>query len=186
MPRSASPSKTKPSPIVGKKKIEEFVAKRPNKEELLDKNILKSGAVAPGLASKQSELEKSKVKDTINSHLTARPTTDHLVEQNVLMVDPTSKTAPTGQILQAQQALKKSQVSDSLTKKLDARKSETDLLTRNILKAPTTVSGALVNAQQSLQRSQVEDTISQQIKKVAEKQGGKSPAAPKKASPKKK
>eukprot|EP00158_Paraphelidium_tribonemae_P006758 Partr_v1_DN27961_c1_g1_i1_m11684 putative RPEL repeat protein len=134
MPRSASPSKTKPSPIVGKKKIEEFVAKRPNKEELLDKNILKSGAVAPGLASKQSELEKSKVKDTINSHLTARPTTDHLVEQNVLMVDPTSKTAPTGQILQAQQALKKSQVSDSLTKKLDARKSETDLLTRNILK----------------------------------------------------
>ncbi|EPQ29314.1 uncharacterized protein PFL1_03069 [Pseudozyma flocculosa PF-1] len=69
-------------------KVENFLEKRPERDELLKKGILKNdgdGKIAPALQAKREELERSRLGDKLEKDIAARPDADKLRAQGILV-----------------------------------------------------------------------------------------------------
>ncbi|OAA82237.1 RPEL repeat protein [Akanthomyces lecanii RCEF 1005] len=78
------------SPIERKNSLENHLQHRPDRAELVDKNILPASSAAPGLLSQQKELEKHMLGDKLNDKISNRPAPETLVKDGVLREDPRS------------------------------------------------------------------------------------------------
>ncbi|KAI1192833.1 hypothetical protein F5X97DRAFT_316147 [Nemania serpens] len=91
---SAAIDKTPISPVdtgrVRKMSLEEHLKHRPDRSELVDKNILPDSTAAPGLQEKQKELAKHMRADSLNEKISHRPPPEKLLEDGVLHDDPRS------------------------------------------------------------------------------------------------
>jgi len=73
-----------------KNSLSNYLKHRPERSELVDKNILPNSTVAPGLLASQKELQKSMLGDKLNDKISHRPTPDDLLKEGVLLEDPRS------------------------------------------------------------------------------------------------
>ncbi|KAG0151168.1 hypothetical protein CROQUDRAFT_570741 [Cronartium quercuum f. sp. fusiforme G11] len=65
-------------------KLEHLLAHRPDKSELVEKNVLKPGNLDPSLQAKQIELAKNQLEDKLNAALSHRPKPAELVKEGIL------------------------------------------------------------------------------------------------------
>ncbi|EGG07307.1 uncharacterized protein MELLADRAFT_71686 [Melampsora larici-populina 98AG31] len=70
-----------------KAKLEKLLAHRPEKTELVEKNVLKPGNLDPSLQATQIELAKNQLEDKLNVALSHRPKPDELVKEGILNED---------------------------------------------------------------------------------------------------
>ncbi|KAI1328919.1 hypothetical protein F5Y16DRAFT_137993 [Xylariaceae sp. FL0255] len=73
-----------------KMSLEQHLKDRPDRTELVDKNILPSSTAAPSLQEKQKELQKHMRADSLNDKISHRPSPEKLVKDGVLHEDPRS------------------------------------------------------------------------------------------------
>jgi len=67
--------------------LAKHLGSRPDRSELVEKNILKGTNVAPGLQAAQAELERAQLEDKLEGMLQARPTPEELVKEGILQPD---------------------------------------------------------------------------------------------------
>ncbi|CEJ88706.1 Putative RPEL repeat protein [[Torrubiella] hemipterigena] len=70
--------------------LQNHLKHRPDRAELVDKNILPASTAAPGLQSQQRELQKHMLEDKLNDKIQNRPDPEDLVKGGVLHEDPRS------------------------------------------------------------------------------------------------
>ncbi|KAK0750384.1 hypothetical protein B0T18DRAFT_125970 [Schizothecium vesticola] len=63
---------------------------RPDRHELIEKNILPDSTAAPSIQAQQKELEKHMRADSLNEKIAHRPSPDSLLKEGVLHDDPRS------------------------------------------------------------------------------------------------
>lgn len=89
-PRSVD--ETPISPIlpnhVRKDSLEHHLTHRPERAELVEKNILPASTAAPGLQAHQKELQKHMLEDKLNDKISHRPAPEELIKDGVLLNDP--------------------------------------------------------------------------------------------------
>jgi hypothetical protein len=68
--------------------LENHLLHRPNREELIQKNILPDSTAAPSLLAQQKELEKHMKADTLNDKISHRPSPEKLIKEGILEQDP--------------------------------------------------------------------------------------------------
>ncbi|KAL2146477.1 hypothetical protein VTI28DRAFT_3946 [Corynascus sepedonium] len=82
-------SPSQPNP--GRKNSLEFhLSHRPERQELVDRNILPASTAAPGLQANQKELERHMRADSLNEKIAHRPSPETLIREGVLHEDPRS------------------------------------------------------------------------------------------------
>ncbi|KZV81102.1 hypothetical protein EXIGLDRAFT_392495 [Exidia glandulosa HHB12029] len=76
-----------------KHKLERALSDRPDKQELVDRNILKDTTVAPALQAAQDKLQRSQLEDKLDQALQHRPKPEELIKDGILTPDeaPPSK-----------------------------------------------------------------------------------------------
>jgi len=84
---AAETNSMSPRDDAAKEKLDKLFASRPDRKELVDKNILKNSNVAPSLQAKQAELERSQLEDMLQNKLQARPSPEELVKEGILLKD---------------------------------------------------------------------------------------------------
>jgi hypothetical protein len=82
-----SPSRPNPG---RKNSLEYHLSHRPERHELVEKNILPASNAAPGLLAHQKELERHMRADSLNEKIAHRPSPDALLKEGVLHDDPRS------------------------------------------------------------------------------------------------
>ncbi|KAK4153373.1 hypothetical protein C8A00DRAFT_15395 [Chaetomidium leptoderma] len=82
-----SPSRPNPA---RKNSLEYHLSHRPDRQELVEKNILRSSTAAPGLQAHQKDLEKHMRADSLNEKISHRPSPEALIKEGVLRDDPRS------------------------------------------------------------------------------------------------
>ncbi|KAK3904592.1 hypothetical protein C8A05DRAFT_13568 [Staphylotrichum tortipilum] len=82
-----SPSRPNPG---RKNSLEYHLGHRPDRQELVDRNILPASTAAPGLQAHQKELEKHMRADSLNEKIAHRPSPEALLREGVLHEDPRS------------------------------------------------------------------------------------------------
>ncbi|KAI1309931.1 hypothetical protein F5Y03DRAFT_347889 [Xylaria venustula] len=91
---SAAVDETPISPVAAgrgrKMSLEQHLKGRPDRSELVDKNILPESNAAPSLQEKQKELAKHMRADSLNDKISHRPSPEQLLENGVLHDDPRS------------------------------------------------------------------------------------------------
>jgi len=70
-----------------RKTMERKLSLRPERNELVEKGILKNTNVAPSLQAAQAELEKAQLENALQAKLQKRPTADELVKEGILTAD---------------------------------------------------------------------------------------------------
>ncbi|KAI1500174.1 hypothetical protein F5X99DRAFT_387234 [Biscogniauxia marginata] len=70
--------------------LEQHLKQRPERSELVNKNILPASNVAPSLQEKQKELEKHMRVDFLNDKISQRPPPEKLLNEGLLREDPRS------------------------------------------------------------------------------------------------
>jgi len=70
-----------------RRKLERQLSNRPDRSELVEKNILKYPNVAPGLQAAQAELAKAQLEDKLEASLQKRPSPEDLVKEGILNAD---------------------------------------------------------------------------------------------------
>ncbi|CAK7202476.1 hypothetical protein SEUCBS139899_005199 [Sporothrix eucalyptigena] len=83
-------SPVRPDNPVRRNSLEQYLQNRPNREELVQKNILPDSTAAPGLQAQQKQLEKSMRADSLNDKISNRPSPEELIKKGVLDEDPRS------------------------------------------------------------------------------------------------
>ncbi|KAM7191927.1 hypothetical protein V8F33_008651 [Rhypophila sp. PSN 637] len=73
-----------------KNSLEQHLMHRPERHELVEKNILPASNAAPGLQAHQKELEKHMRADSLNEKIAHRPSPEALLKEGVLHEDPRS------------------------------------------------------------------------------------------------
>ncbi|KAI1273093.1 hypothetical protein F5Y07DRAFT_391567 [Xylaria sp. FL0933] len=73
-----------------KMSLEQHLKGRPDRSELVDKNILPESTAAPSLQEKQKELAKHMRADSLNDKISHRPSPEQLLQNGVLHDDPRS------------------------------------------------------------------------------------------------
>ncbi|KAG6006342.1 hypothetical protein E4U21_007145 [Claviceps maximensis] len=71
-----------------KNSLENHLIHRPNRTELVDKNILPASSVSPGILAHQKELERNMLEDKLKDKILHRPSPEELVREGVLHEDP--------------------------------------------------------------------------------------------------
>lgn len=121
---------------------------RPDRDELIGRNILPKSNVAPALMAAQKELERSQLSDTLENKLKQRPDPQTLVRDGILEYPPQgTSTSP----------------KQELEKMLAHRPDRGELVERNIL-PNSNVAPALMAAQKDLERSQLGDALENKLK----------------------
>ncbi|KAF3069813.1 hypothetical protein GL218_07985 [Daldinia childiae] len=70
--------------------LEQHLKQRPDRSELIERNILPASNVAPGLQEKQRELARHMRADSLNDKISHRPPPEKLIKDGVLHEDPRS------------------------------------------------------------------------------------------------
>ncbi|KAI0356174.1 hypothetical protein OH77DRAFT_1423770 [Trametes cingulata] len=65
-------------------KLEKSLAQRPDKHELIERNILKDDSVAPALQAAKEKLQRSQLEDKLEHALQARPKPEELIKGAIL------------------------------------------------------------------------------------------------------
>ncbi|OBZ68133.1 hypothetical protein A0H81_11906 [Grifola frondosa] len=65
-------------------KLEKYLGQRPDKHELIDRNILKDDSVAPSLQAAKEKLQRSQLEDKLEHALQQRPKPEELVKEGIL------------------------------------------------------------------------------------------------------
>ncbi|KDQ21686.1 hypothetical protein BOTBODRAFT_99576, partial [Botryobasidium botryosum FD-172 SS1] len=65
-------------------KLERSLQERPDRKDLVDKNILKDTNVSPALQGRQAELERARLQDKLDQALQHRPKPEELIQQGIL------------------------------------------------------------------------------------------------------
>ncbi|KAK4187818.1 hypothetical protein QBC35DRAFT_220639 [Podospora australis] len=73
-----------------KNSLEHHLAHRPERQELVDRNILPASTAAPGIQAQQRELEKHMRADSLNEKIAHRPAPETVLEKHILHEDPRS------------------------------------------------------------------------------------------------
>jgi len=138
------PDETPIDPTNAKHRLERQLSNRPEKQELVEKNILKNTNVAPALHAKQEDLKRAQIGDKIDNMLQNRVRALSGAETPPLQpdetpIDPTVSAA-------------------KLERKLTQRPDEQELKERNILKN-SNVAPALQGIEEGLKRAQLEDKL---------------------------
>jgi len=68
-------------------KLDKAISHRPEKQELLERNILKDDKVAPALQATKEQLQRAQLEDKIDHGLQHRPKADDLVKKGILQAD---------------------------------------------------------------------------------------------------
>jgi len=68
-------------------KLDKAISHRPEKQDLVDKNILKDDKVAPALQAAKEQLQRAQLEDKIDHGLQNRPKPDDLVKKGILQPD---------------------------------------------------------------------------------------------------
>ncbi|KAL2114962.1 hypothetical protein VTJ04DRAFT_10625 [Mycothermus thermophilus] len=82
-----SPSRLNPE---RRNSLEYHLSHRPDRQELVNRNILPASTASPGLLANQKELEKHMRADSLNVKIAHRPTPEQLIKEGVLHEDPRS------------------------------------------------------------------------------------------------
>ncbi|RGP77404.1 rpel repeat [Fusarium longipes] len=80
------------SPVERRNSLEAHLKHRPERSELVEKNILPASTAAPGLQAHQKELEKHMLEDKLNDKISHRPDPESLIKEGVLRDDPRTVT----------------------------------------------------------------------------------------------
>ncbi|GJE94891.1 RPEL repeat protein [Phanerochaete sordida] len=67
--------------------LEKRLNQRPEKKDLVDRNILKDDKVAPSLQAAKEKLERSQLEDKLGHALVQRPKREELEQQGILQPD---------------------------------------------------------------------------------------------------
>jgi len=70
--------------------LERHLQQRPDRGELVQKNILPASTAAPGLQAQQKELAKHMRADSLNDKIAHRPPPEELIKKGLLDEDPRS------------------------------------------------------------------------------------------------
>ncbi|KAG8763784.1 hypothetical protein FRC11_012787 [Ceratobasidium sp. 423] len=70
-----------------KLKLERRLSNRPEKQELVDRNILKDTKVAPALQAAEDKLQRAQLEDKLDKALGSRPKPEELVDHGILNKD---------------------------------------------------------------------------------------------------
>ncbi|KAG8990928.1 hypothetical protein FRB90_001547 [Tulasnella sp. 427] len=70
-----------------KKNLERKLSLRPERDELVERNILKNTSVAPSLQAAQADLERARLENQLEAKLQSRPKPDELVKEGILNAD---------------------------------------------------------------------------------------------------
>ncbi|KAH7063008.1 hypothetical protein BKA62DRAFT_737363 [Auriculariales sp. MPI-PUGE-AT-0066] len=68
-------------------KLARALSDRPDKQELVEKGILKDSKLAPALQGAEEALKRSQLADTLDNKLQNRPKPEELVKSNILTAD---------------------------------------------------------------------------------------------------
>ncbi|KAF8348094.1 hypothetical protein F5887DRAFT_952094 [Amanita rubescens] len=67
-------------------KLEQQLNQRPDKKELIERNILKDDkGIAPSLIAAREQLQRSRLEDSLDAALQHRPKPEELVKQGILL-----------------------------------------------------------------------------------------------------
>ena len=90
---SGRPDETPLSPRSeeAKLKLEKSLKERPEKKELVDRNILKDSTVAPALQAAHDRLQRAQLENKLEHALQARPDPEKLVNEGILQKDEVPK-----------------------------------------------------------------------------------------------
>jgi len=69
------------------KTLERRLSNRPEKEELVDRNILKEDNVAPALVAAKERLQRSQLEDKLSQALQQRAKPEELVNKGIIAED---------------------------------------------------------------------------------------------------
>ncbi|KAI8927072.1 hypothetical protein BC831DRAFT_453774 [Entophlyctis helioformis] len=64
--------------------LEDLITSRPDKETLIERNILKTDKVSGVIAATQEKLKKQLIEDTLKSQIESRPQAEALKESHIL------------------------------------------------------------------------------------------------------
>ncbi|KAF8585941.1 hypothetical protein K439DRAFT_1282633, partial [Ramaria rubella] len=67
-----------------RKKLERKLSLRPEKKDLVERNILKDSNVAPALQAARADLQRSQLEDKLDQALQQRPNPEELVKGGIL------------------------------------------------------------------------------------------------------
>ncbi|ROV95917.1 hypothetical protein VSDG_05124 [Cytospora chrysosperma] len=67
--------------------LEKQLSHRPDRAELIEKNILPASSAAPSLLAQQKELQKHMRADSLNEKIAHRPSPDELIKKGLLSPD---------------------------------------------------------------------------------------------------
>jgi len=76
-----------PSESTVRTKLERKLSLRPEKKDLVERNILKDSHVAPALQAAEAELQRSQLEDKLEQALQQRPKAEELVKGGILRED---------------------------------------------------------------------------------------------------
>ncbi|CAE6480595.1 unnamed protein product [Rhizoctonia solani] len=76
-----------PRSAEAKLKLEKGLKERPEKQDLVDRNILKDSKVAPSLQAAQEKLQRAQLEDKLGKALESRPKPEELVDHGILTKD---------------------------------------------------------------------------------------------------
>jgi hypothetical protein len=76
--------------VARKNSLEAHLQSRPERSELVEKNILPESTAAPGLQAQQKELKRHMLEDQLNDKISHRPDPEALIKEGVLQEDPRS------------------------------------------------------------------------------------------------
>jgi len=65
-------------------KLDKAIGERPDKSELVDRNILKDDRIAPALQAAREKLQRSQLEDKLDHALQNRPKPSELVREGIL------------------------------------------------------------------------------------------------------
>jgi len=68
-------------------KLDDAISHRPEKQDLVDRNILKDDSVAPALQAAREQLQRAQLENKIDHGLQHRPTPEDLVKKGILQAD---------------------------------------------------------------------------------------------------
>jgi len=118
---------------IRKNSLEKHLQRRPDAQDLKDRNILLDTSVAPSLQSAAVELQRQQATDSLRKGLEKRPQREDLVERNIL---PDSTAAPG--IVGQQKELEKHMRADSLNEKISHRPTPAELIKEGVLREDPT------------------------------------------------
>ncbi|KAG8936810.1 hypothetical protein FRC03_001037 [Tulasnella sp. 419] len=124
-----------PADEEAKAKLEKQLAHRPDRSELVEKNILKNSNAAPALQAAQANLERARLEDKLDHALQQRPDRSELVDKNILK---NTNAAPALQAVQAN--LERARLEDKLDHALQQRPNPEELIREGILQNDETPS----------------------------------------------